>query len=99
LNKPLAFFPGTLLLKVNNTMMRGSVAAGQTTEFVTGSLMLTGGGTQYYYVLDDSGNQLNYNSLNKSLSFFPDEYIVKLGASTRKATVTAGQLTSVDAFN
>jgi hypothetical protein len=61
--------------------------------------MLTGGGTQYYYVLDESGNQLNYNSLNRSLSFFPAEYVVKLGASTRKATVRAGQLTSIDAFN
>lgn len=99
LNKPLAFFPGDLVLKVNNTAVKGRVAAGQTTEFVTGSLMLTGGGTQYYYVQDESGNQLNYNSLNKSLSFFPAQYVVKLGASTRKATVTAGQLTSIDAFN
>lgn len=99
LNKPLAFFPGSYRIKVNNTEMTGTVAAGQTSEFTTGSLMLTGGGSGYYYVLDNLGNQLNYNSLNKSLSFFPSDYTVKLGPSTRKATVTAGQLTSIRAFN
>lgn len=99
LNKALAFFPGIVQVKVNNTLVRGKVAAGETTEFTTGSLMLTGGGTGYYYVLDGLGNQLNYNSLNKSLSFFPSEYTIKLGSSTRKATVTAGQLTSLRAFN
>lgn len=99
LNKALAFFPGDVQIKVNNTMMAGRVMPGQTTEFMTGSLMLTGGGTGYYYVLDGLGNQLNYNSLNKSLSFFPSEYTVKLGSNTRKATVMAGQLTSLSAFN
>ncbi|MEX2232167.1 MAG: hypothetical protein WD824_08405 [Cyclobacteriaceae bacterium] len=99
LNKSLAFFPGTYHIKVNNTLVEGNVSEGTTAEFVTGSLMLTGGGTEYYYVLDETGNQLNYNSLNKSLSFFPSEYIVKLGSSSRKATVTAGQLTSLNAFN
>jgi hypothetical protein len=99
LNKPLAFFPGRFHIKVNNTLMQGQVAEGQTAEFFTGSLMLTGGGSGYYYVLDDTGHQLNYNTLNKSLSFFPSEYTVKLGSSTRKAVVTAGQLTSISAFN
>ena len=99
LNKPLAFFPGTFQIKVNNTIMKGRVTAGQTAEFMTGSVRLTGGGTGYYYVLDETGNQLNYNSLNKSLSFFPSQYTIKLGSSTRKATITAGQLTSINAFN
>lgn len=99
LNKALAFFPGVVQVKVNNTLMLGKVAGGEVTEFTTGSLMLTGSGTGYYYVLDGLGNQLNYNSLNKSLSFFPSEYTIKLGASTRKATVTAGQLTSLSAIN
>lgn len=99
LNKALAFFPGMVQVKVNNTLMSGKVAAGETTEFTTGCLMLTGGGTGYYYVLDGLGNQLNYNSLNKSLSFFPSEYTIKVGSNTRQATVTAGQLTSLNAFD
>ena len=98
LNKSLAFFPGNLEIKLNNTHLKAKVVKGEISEFVTGSLMLTGGGADYYYVLDETGNQLNYNSLNKSLSFFPSEYIVKLGQSTRKATVTPGQLTSISAF-
>jgi hypothetical protein len=99
LNKVLAFFPGKVHVSVNNTITVANVEAGDTTEFTTGSLMLTGTGTEYYYVLDGGGKQLNYNSLNKSLSFFPSQYIVRLGQSTRKATVVAGQLTSMDAFN
>ena len=99
LNKPLAFFPGDFHIKVNNTLAEGNVAEGQTTEFVTGSLVLTGGGSGYYYVLDKSGRQLNYSTLNKSLSFFPSEYTVTLGSSTRQAIVTAGALTSISAFN
>jgi len=99
LNKPLAFFPGDYHIRVNNTVMKGRVSENETQEFITGSLMLTGGGTGYYYVLDETGNQLNYNTLNKSLSFFPSEYTVRLGSSTRKATVAAGKLTAIDAFN
>ena len=94
----MAFFPGSLQIKVNNTQTMAKVAKGEISEYVTGSLMLTGGGDDYYYVLDETGNQLNYNSLNKSLSFFPSEYVVKLGQSTRKATVTPGLLTSITAF-
>jgi hypothetical protein len=99
LNKSLSFFPGSFHIKVNNTVMVGQVTESQTSEFGTGSLVLMGGGTQYYYVLDGTGNQLTYNSLNKSLSFFPSEYTIKVGSSTRKATVTSGQLTSVNASN
>jgi 6,7-dimethyl-8-ribityllumazine synthase len=95
LNKSIAVFPGDYEIKVNNTIVRGSVLAGQTSEFATGSLVLTGHGSGYYYVFDPLGNQLNYNTLNKSLSLFPSEYTVKLGGNTRKATVNAGQLTSV----
>lgn len=98
LNKPLAFFPGNFLVRVNNTVVAANISEGQTAEFATGGLILTGGGTEYYYVLDQMGNPLNYNSLNKSLSFFPSEYVVKLGESTRNATVKAGQLTAVDFF-
>jgi len=96
LNKSLAFFPGGLRIRVNNTEMGTEIVAGEIREHVTGSLMVAGSGSEYYYVLDKIGNQLNYNSLNKSLSFFPAEYTVRLGQSTRTATVTAGQLTTVE---
>lgn len=98
LNKSLAFFPGNLEIKLNNTHLKAKVVKGEISEFVTGSLMLTGNGSDYYYVFNQSGNQLNYNSLNKSLSFFPSEYTVKLGQNSRKATVSPGQLTSITEF-
>jgi hypothetical protein len=96
LNKALAFFPGPVQITLNNTFMQGGVFPADTTEFITGSLMLTGGGTEYYYVLDEDGNPLKYNSLNKSLSFFPAEYVVKIGGNMRTATVNPGELTSID---
>ena len=99
LNNALALFPGPYNIQVNNTHMHGEVVAGKLTEFNTGSLTLRGSGSGYYYVFDNTGKQLNYNSLNRWLSFFPSEYIVKLGASTQKATVVAGQQTSLEALN
>lgn len=96
LNKPLAFFPGHVHVQINNTRRCTEVAAGQTIELITGSLMLRGTGNEYYYVLDSIGNALNYNSLNRSLSFFPSEYTVRLGSDTSKATVVPGTLTSLD---
>ena len=99
LNNALALFPGSYTIQVNNTRMRGDVYPGQITEFNTGSLTLRGSGSGYYYVFDDAGKQLNYNSLNRWLSFFPSDYIIKLGGSTQKVTVVAGQQTSLEALN
>lgn len=99
MNKPLALFPGVYNLRVNNSMVTGQVLAGQTTSFSTGSLVLNGEGSGYYYVLDENGRELNFNSLNKSLSFFPSDYTVRVGSSTRRTTVIAGEHTALDAFN
>lgn len=96
LNKPLAFFPGNYRIKVNNSFTNGKVVQAQTAEYATGSLVVPGKGEENYYVLDASGNQLNYNACNKPLSFFPAEYSVRLGQVTNKATVTAGQQTTAN---
>lgn len=98
LNNALALFPGSYNIQLNNSQVRGDVRAGQVTEFNTGSLTLRGPGSEYYYVLNDAGKQLNYNSLNRWLSFFPSQYVVKLGGSTQKATVVAGHQTSLEAL-
>lgn len=95
LNKALAFFSGGLRIRVNNTEIAAEVVAGEIREYVTGSLMVAGSGSEYYYVFDKTGNQLNYSSLNKALSFFPAEYTVKLGQNTHTATVNAGQTSTV----
>ena len=95
LNKALAFFAGGYRVRVNNSDTTAEVVAGEIRECETGSLTVAGNGSEYYYVLDKTGSQLNYNSLNKPLSFFPSGYTVKLGQSTQPATVTAGKATTV----
>lgn len=99
LNKAIALFPGHFFVSVNNTVMEGIVFEQDTTEFVTGSVVLNGRGAGYYYVLDEAGNQLAYNTLNKALSFFPNLYTIRLGPSMRHARVAAGELTKVSAFD
>ena len=95
MNQGLAFFPGTLRIRVNNTDMTAEAVPGEIREYLTGSLTVAGSGSDYYYVYDKTGNQLNYNTVSKALSFFPGEYSVKLGQNSHPATVTAGQLNTV----
>jgi len=99
LNKPLAFLPGHFVVTVNNTAMPARVAPDSTSAFETGSLVLTGAGPEYYYVIDESGRELNYSSFNRPLSLFPSDYTVKLGNTLRKATVKPGASTSLEAFH
>ena len=95
LNNALAFFPGSYQIKVNNTVAAGDVLAGEDHVYETGSFIVKGDNPTYYYVFDKTGIQLNYNALNKPLSFFPAEYTVKLDENTRAATVTKGKETEV----
>lgn len=95
LNKALAFFPGKFQIRVNKSVMEAESIAGDNREYQTGSLIVGGSGSEYYYVSDKAGNQLSYNSLNKPLSFVSGEYSVRFGDSTRTATITAGQMTTV----
>lgn len=96
LNRPLAFFPGTVRVQVNKTQMEAKVVEAQVSELQTGALVVAGKGNEHYSVSDRTGNSLNYNSLNKPLSFFPAEYSVKLREQTRTVTVTPGQTTSIE---
>jgi len=95
INTALAFFPGSYRVLVNKSERSIEITAAQTVETQTGSLMVEGTGSDYYYVSDKTGNALNHNALNKALSFFPAEYNVKLGQNTRSASVEAGQTTRV----
>lgn len=97
LNNALTLFPGKYSILLNNTRIRSEVIAGQITELTTGCLTFSGAGNEYYYVFDNAGKPLNHNLLNRWLSFFPSDYIVKLGETTRQATIIAGQHTSVGA--
>lgn len=95
LNSALSFFPGSYQIKVNNSVIGGDVLAGEDHVYETGSFIVKGSSSTYYYVFDKTGIQLNYNALNKPLAFFPAEYTVKLNDNTRAATVTKGKETEV----
>lgn len=96
LNRPLAFFPGTVRVEINKTQKEAKVVEAQVSELETGALVVAGKGNEHYTVSDRTGNSLNYNSLNRPLSFFPAEYNVKLREQTRAVTVTPGQTASIE---
>jgi hypothetical protein len=98
INKPLAFFPGRLTVTLNKTETKSLIAMKSMTELASGAVLVTGSGGDTYYMLDPAGNQLAYQTINKALSFFPGEYTVKLGQSTRKAQVTSGRIYSLPSF-
>jgi len=91
LEKPLAFLPGSYAVKVNNSLINTTVAAGQLSELTTGTLLVKGLTDENYYVLDSAGTQLGYQSLNKPLAFFPGEYRIKVNNSFTNGRVVQAQ--------
>ena len=71
--------------------MRADVRAGAVTELTTGNLVVKGLTEEYYYVTDTAGNALNYQTLNKSLAFFPGSYEIKVNNTLMYGKVSAGQ--------
>ncbi|MGQ0546440.1 MAG: hypothetical protein ACT4P3_14075 [Betaproteobacteria bacterium] len=94
LGKAMSLVPGKFRVKVN-TESAAEVKPNQVTELKTGTLTVEGSGDAQYHVTDKAGASLNYQKLNKALSFFPGEYNVRLGENTRAVTIEAGQATSV----
>lgn len=95
LEKPLAYFEGSYMVKVNDSQVGVKVIAGQTIEVVTGTLVVKGSTEENYQVLDSTGTQLNYSSLNKPLSFVQKKYTVRVNGSVVSAEVTSGKLTEI----
>lgn len=95
LNGSLALFPGSYRVLVNGSVKAIDVAAGQTSEGQTGSMVVEASGGTYYYVEDTAGKSLAATNLKSALSFFPGEYIVKVGDTKRPVAVEAAQTTQV----
>ncbi len=92
LGKSLALLPGSYNLKVNNTASKADIAGGQTSEVRTGGLLVKGTTEEYYYVLDSLGEQLAYQTLNKTLALFPGSYRLRVNKSESAAAVVAEQM-------
>lgn len=92
LERPLALFPGSYSVKVNNTKAPATVAAATATEINTGSLVLQGTTDEYYYVFDTAGNQLASAHLARSVSLVPGEYLAKVNGAPVPVRVEAGRV-------
>ena len=91
LEKPLAFFPGTYNVNVNNTRMPATIHEAAITEIKTGSVLLQGTTDEYYTVLDSAGTQLGSAHLGRGLSFLPGNYQAKLNNARLPVEVEAGK--------
>lgn len=95
LGNALAYLPGTYRIRMVDTDMPLSVQAEQVTEVVTGTLVVQGTGAEYYYMLDEGGNQLGYSRLNSPTSLLAGTYSVRTGDRNEPVTIVAGRTTSL----
>jgi hypothetical protein len=91
LGSPASFLPGTYALRVNNRRTPIEIAAGQATVVPTGTVNVEGPSGEYYYVLDESGQQLGYSTLGTPLSLLPGAYRVRVGDRMAEVMVVANQ--------
>jgi hypothetical protein len=90
-----ALFPGSYLAKLNNSTVPIAVRGGILSEFVAGTLAVTGTTDEYFYVLDTGGTQLASSRLGQPLDLAPGNFLVKVNNATSSTEVTAGQTTTV----
>jgi hypothetical protein len=90
LGNATSYLPGRYRLKVNNVDTLVAVPANDSTRVTTGTVVVHGAGTEYYYVHDAAGRQLNYSRLGAPLALLPGSYSVKLGQRMTTVSVTAG---------
>jgi hypothetical protein len=90
LGSPTAYLPGRYRVKVNNVDTLVALSADDSARVATGTVVVHGDGTEYYYVLDAAGRQLSYARLGASLALLPGSYSVRLGQRMTTVSVAAG---------
>ena len=90
LDRPLAFLPGPLTVKVNGTTATAQITAAAVGEVKTGALNIQGTTDEYYYVLSATGTELAHSKLGRPLSFMEGSYTIKVNSTTMAAKVEAG---------
>lgn len=96
LDRPLAFLPGPLTVKVNGTSAPAQITSAAVAEVKTGALNVQGTTDEYYYVLSGTGTELAHAKVGQPVALAAGKYSVRLGKETRPATVTAGQAAVVN---
>jgi len=78
LARPMAFFPGSYNVKVNNSAAPATVTPATVVEVKTGALVVQGTTDENYAVFDGAGTQLAAAHLGRPLSFVPGDYKAKV---------------------
>jgi hypothetical protein len=94
LGRAMAYLPGRYGLRVTSMDTAVSVQAGESTQVATGTLVVTGQGSDYYYLDDPSGRQLHFATLGTPTALLGGRYSVRVGRRTATASVTPGQTTT-----
>jgi hypothetical protein len=90
LGRPLALFPGSYNVKLNNSSAPASVAAGSPVTIRAGSVNLQGSTDESYYVYDKAGVQLASAHLGRAVSLMPGDYTAKLNNAPLAVRTEAG---------
>ena len=89
--------PGTYQVALNDIWKRIDVKANQQTVVESGSLVVSGSGTDLYYVYDADGQKrLNFKSTGRITELLPGTYQVELNDIWKRIDVKANQQTVVE---
>ena len=96
-NSATEMLPGTYTVVLNGSQQLIDVTPGQQAVARSGSLIVSGTGKEEYSVLDSTGEQTlaTYRLVNAVTDLFPGTYVIKMGTRTAKASIQAGQRTTV----
>ncbi len=91
LGKTTSLFQSSYFVKVNASVAPVAIEISRVKDVATGTILVHGTTDEYYYVLDEAGNQLNYQGIEKPLAFHPGRYKVKVNNSMVSAVVEGGR--------
>ncbi|QTA79900.1 Uncharacterized protein dnl_21820 [Desulfonema limicola] len=77
----LEVFPGTYIAVLNNTSASITVTAGKNESVITGSVQVSGQGSDNFFIYDLKGSYLGYSPLNSAFELFPETYKILYNAS------------------
>ena len=89
-----AYLPGEYQVRVSGTIVPIGVQPNAVTEITTGTLVVPGAESEYYYILDEAGSQLAFNRLGMPTSLVPGVYSVRVADRTASVTITPGSTTT-----
>ncbi len=89
--------PGSYVVRLMGTRAGATIAGGQRTEIAAGSLVVSGSGTDSYYVADSAGERdlTGYRRTGTPVELLPGTYVARLNGTRAGVTITGGQRTEI----